>query len=116
MGKIVAIQEQLGVSPSGKWDGVTRGALVAYQAGGRGPWPMSPHGHPDAPTLMNLGYYDPLAEMPAAHRAYVLESGPKPGTFARDLAGAANQVPQWAWLVAGFGLLGLGIWAWKGKK
>ncbi len=111
---IVQAQEQLGVPRSGVWDASTRGAVVAYQAGGSGRWPMSPHGHPDVPTLLNLGYYDVFAEMPRAHREYVVGGGSKPGTFGRDLAGAANQVPRWGWIVAGVALIGLGVWAWKG--
>ncbi len=96
---IEAAQGRLGVPVTGVWDSTTDGAAVAYQAGGEGFLPMEPSAHIDPPTLINLGYYDPLAELPSEQRAYV-EGGARPGTVLRDLGTAVNQVPRWAWGVS----------------
>lgn len=77
-----------------------KAALVTFQQSGRGSLPMSPHGHPDANTLINQGVYDPVAHWPSSQTEF-LATGEKPGTFLRDLSGASNQVPRWAWFTAG---------------
>jgi hypothetical protein len=76
---------------------------------------MFPNGHPDPPTLINLGYYDPVEELPAAQRRYV-EGGDRPSTFFRDLGTASNQVPQWGWIALGAGLLLFGYWTYHQSK
>lgn len=111
-GPVDLVQRRLGVPVSNEWDPVTLGAMAAFQGGRPGGFPMSPHGHPDPATLINLGYYDPIAESSPKQRAY-LQGGEKPGTFGRDLAGAANQVPWWAWIAVGVGLMGLGYASWR---
>lgn len=52
------------------------------------------------------------------YQAYVLgQEEERPGTFMRDLSVAMNQVPRWAWIGVGLGLLGLGVYSWrKGRK
>lgn len=76
-----------------------RATLVAYQQKS-GKLPMSPHGHPDPNTLINMGKYDPMDHWPSSQVKY-LTNGDKASTFMRDLAGVNNQVPQWAWFVLG---------------
>ena len=76
-----------------------KAALVVYQQR-QGKLPMTPHGHPDPNTLINMGKYDPIDHWPSSQVQY-LTNGEKPGTFLRDLSGVNNQVPQWAWLVLG---------------
>jgi hypothetical protein len=112
LGTIDIVQKKLGVPVTNDWDAVTLGAMTAYQASKVGPLPMLPHGHPDPPTLINLGYYDPVDELPADQRRYV-EGGDKPGTFFRDLGTASNQVPQWAWIVMGIGLIAFGYYTYR---
>jgi len=109
-GNIEAVQRNLGVPSSGTWDALTSGALPSYQQVGRGALPMFPTGQPDPATLINLGYYDPLQDMPMRQRVY-LEGGERPGTFWRDLGVAGSQVPQWAWLAIGALALGLAYWS-----
>ncbi len=89
---VEAIQQRLGVPRSGHWDGVTRGALVAYQQSHG----LSPSGHPDPATLASLGYYRPDDLFTQKWVSY-LEGGDKPGTFGRDLKTSIDQVPRWAW-------------------
>ena len=72
--------------------------LVEFQQAQQGPYPMIPHGHPDANTLINMGQYDPIEHWPTAQRDFV-ETGEKSGTFFRDLGTVNNQIPQWTWLV-----------------
>jgi hypothetical protein len=115
IGSIDVVQKKLGVPGSQHWDPVTLGAMTAYQASKAGVYPMSPHGHPDPPTLVNLGYYDPIAELPEAQRDYV-EGGDKPTTFFRDLGSAANQVPQWAWVALGVSFVAIGVWTYRKAK
>jgi hypothetical protein len=107
-------QRNLGIPVSSHWDAATLGALAPYQASGRGPLKMFAVGHPDPATLINLGYYDPIEELPKDQRDF-LDGAAKPTTFWRDLATASNQVPMWAWIVLGVGLLGLGYVNWKNK-
>jgi hypothetical protein len=116
MSNLTAVQQRLGVPATAHWDGMTLGAIRAYQSGGRGVYPMQATGHPDPATLANLGYYDPLALMDPAQADWVTGKDSKPGTYLRDLAGATNQVPQWAWLATGALLLGLGWWGWHQSK
>lgn len=109
-GTLDILQQKLGVPPSGKWDPITMGALAAFQAGNKG---LMPTGHPDVPTLALLGYYDPVEQVPNRWGEYLEGAGKKPGTFARDLASASNQAPQWAWLAVGAVFLGVGFWTWR---
>ena len=111
-GPVDIVQRKLGVPVSDEWDAVTLGALTAYQASGAGPWPMYPNGHPDVPTLYNLGYYDPADYLTREQRRYI-EGGEKPGTFLRDLGTASGQVPRWAWIAVGVGFVLLGIYAYR---
>ncbi len=51
------------------------------------------------------------------YRAYMLgEAEERPGTFMRDVAGAMNQIPRWAWLVLGVGLVGAGVYSWRKRS
>ena len=81
--------------------------LVEFQRTGSG-MPMYPHGHPDPATMISMGLYDPTQHWPQDQLAY-LSGGPRPSTFRRDLQGASNQIPQWAWLAAGGVLVALGL-------
>jgi hypothetical protein len=77
---------------------------------------MYPTGEPDAATLINAGYYDPMDYMPRAWRNYV-QGGDAPGTFWRDLGVASNQIPQWVWLGIGVLFVGVGYYIHrKGKR
>jgi hypothetical protein len=77
------------------------------------------HGRPDPATLVKMGYYDPIAEMPASQAKYA-RGGDKPGTFFRDLQGVSNQVPWYVWTLAGVGTMGFAYYLYrrgaKGKK
>lgn len=115
LGSIDIVQKKLGVPASASWDPITLGAMTAYQASKAGVFPMSAHGHPDPPTLVNLGYYNPIEELPSGQRTY-LQTGEKPSTFFRDLGSAANQVPQWAWITLGVGFVALGVWTYRKAK
>jgi hypothetical protein len=115
-GPVDIVQRKLGVPVTDEWDAVTLGALTAYQSSGAGPWPMYPHGHPDPATLYNLGYYDPIEELTAEQRAYVEGRRDKPSTFFRDLGGASAQVPRWAWIAVGVGLIAVGIYTYRAAK
>jgi len=108
-GPVETVQQNLGVPVTGAWDAVTMGALAPYQQGADGPLSMFPSGQPDPATLINLGYYDPVEDMPRAQREY-LEGGARPTTFWRDLATASNQVPQWVWIALGAACVGLGYY------
>lgn len=83
--------------------------LVEYQRSGGGQLPMYPHGHPDPVTLINQGAYSP-DEMWTNDQFNYIHHGMKPSSFVRDLQGVSNQIPQWAWLVTGTLLLGLGVY------
>lgn len=74
--------------------------LVTFQASGKGQYPMLPHGHPDSNTLINKGDYDPKSHWPSSVNKF-LDTGDRPSSFFRDLAGVNNQVPRWAWFVLG---------------
>lgn len=74
--------------------------LVTFQGSGKGEYPMLPHGHPDPNTLINKGLYDPQEHWPNKVNAF-LDTGERPNSFFRDLAGVNNQVPRWAWFVLG---------------
>lgn len=107
MATVTDIQHTLGVPASGHWDATTHGALLAYQQSGRGKFPMSPSGHPDAATLANLGYYQPATDLfTDPWSAYLAGTGERPGHFARDLRTSIDQVPRWVWgtLAASFSL------------
>jgi hypothetical protein len=94
---------------------MTIGALAPFQDSGQGPLPMFPSGQPDPATLINLGYYDPLDDMPRAQLDY-LEGAERPGTFWRDLGVASNQVPQWVWIALGVVFLGLGYYTHRKRQ
>jgi disulfide bond formation protein DsbB len=85
--------------------------LVEFQRTGRG-MPMHPHGHPDPSTTISMGLYDPAQHWPQDQLAYI-SGGPRPSTFKRDLQGVSNQIPQWAWLVAGGAFIVLGIMSFR---
>lgn len=112
---VATMQKRLGVPPTGHWDAVSRGALLSYQ-GTKGTWPMSPSGHPDPPTLANLGQIDPVGSLDSAWHAYVTGTGSKPSSFGRDLAASSNQIPRWAWLTVGALFVGVGFWTWHRSK
>lgn len=105
LGDVDVLQKRLGVPVTNRWDAATRGALAAYQQSkGAGPLQVFPSGHPDPATLINLGYYDPLDHM-SHNQVEYLQGGEYPSSFGRDVAGAFNQVPRWAWLGLGAGFL-----------
>jgi hypothetical protein len=112
---IQRVQQRLGVHSSGQWDAVTDGALLAFQSAGHGQYPMDAHGHPDAATLANLGYYATGDIFPQPWVDY-LGGGAKPGTFVRDIETAIDQVPRWAWatVAVSFGLFA--YMSWRGDK
>jgi hypothetical protein len=90
--------------------------LIPYQAAGgahgkatNSPVQMIPHGKVDPPTLVNLGVYSLEDAFTAEQLAY-LKGGKKPGTFSRDFTTTSAQIPRWAWLLAGAGFLGLGVY------
>lgn len=89
-----------------------KAALVSFQQSNQGPFPMSPHGHPDSNTLINQGQYDPMELWPSSQVDF-LTQGEQPGTFLRDLRGIDNQVPRWAWFTAGGVFLLLGTLAYR---
>lgn len=82
--------------------------IVGYQRKGGG-LPMHPHGHPDPTTLINMGLYDPNEHWANSQSNYI-HGGQRPNTIMRDLQGVSNQIPQWAWLVAGTLFVGAGIY------
>lgn len=116
MGPIDIVQSKLGVPVTDNWDAATLGAITVYQASNAGTFPMTPTGHPDPPTLINLGYYNPLDLMKPSWASY-LEGGRKqPSSIGRDLAGASNIIPQPGWLALGALFLGLGAYAWYRRE
>ena len=74
--------------------------LVTFQNSGQGQYPMLPHGHPDSNTLINRGEYDLREHLPSSQVKF-LNTGERPNSFLRDIAGVNNQVPRWAWFVLG---------------
>lgn len=113
--RVEIVQARLGIPPTGRWDAVTDGAVLAYQRAGLGQAQMAPHGHTDAATMVNLGYYAPTEIFPGRWGDY-LAGGERPGTFGRDMSTAINQVPRWAWIgmTVTFGLFA--YLAWRGDK
>jgi hypothetical protein len=76
-------------------------------------------------TLMGLGVSDQATAQSLANAiasnappdvARYLQSGAPMGTALRDVATATNQVPRWAYAVAGLGLLYLGYRSYKQNK
>jgi hypothetical protein len=114
--QVTALQRRLGVAATGEWNDVTLGALAAYQGSGRGRHRMLAHGHPDAPTLVNLGYYEPSKFMPAAQSAHVLGLAERPSSLGRDLSALSNSIPRWIWITAGIAALGAAIYVHKQSK
>lgn len=104
---ITRVQQKLGVQQSGEWNNATAGAVLAFQQTGKGQFPMTPTGHPDPATLVNLGYYAPTDALTTPWADY-LAGGDKPGHFWRDLRTSIDQVPRWAWgtVAVAFGAFG----------
>lgn len=94
----------------------TTAELVDFQriASGKG-MTIHPHGHPDPTTMITLGVYNPEEHWTNAQRDYI-SGGSRPSTLGRDLQGVSNQIPQWAWLLAGGTLLALGYLSFRKKK
>jgi hypothetical protein len=116
MGPIDIIQGKLGVPITDSWDPATLGAITVYQASNAGVFPMTPTGHPDPPTLINLGYYDPFDRLKPSWADYLDGGRKQPTTIGRDLAGASNVIPQAGWLALGALFLGLGALAWYRRE
>lgn len=116
MSSIKSTQGRLGVPVTGEWDSTTEGAAVAYQGSGDGFLPMNASAHMDPPTLINLGYYNPLEELPEPLSEY-LAGGKTPSTLLRDVGTAVNQIPRWGWAVGcvGFCLLSYSSYT-RGRK
>ncbi len=114
-GRVEVVQSRLGVPLSGEWDAVTDGAVLAFQRSGMGAAPTSAHGHTDAATMINLGYYKAADIFPQRWAAYI-EGGERPSAFGRDLSTAANQVPRWAWIVMAGTFSMLAYVSWRGDK
>jgi len=113
--RVEMVQSRLGVPLSGEWDAVTDGAVLAYQRAGMGSSSTVAHGHNDAATMVNLGYYTPAEIFPARWASYI-EGGERPSAFGRDLSTAVNQVPRWAWMVMA-GTFGVFAYmSWRGEK
>ena len=115
LGSIDVVQRNLGIPVTNEWDAQTMAAVTIYQDSGRGPLATFPTGQPDPATLVNLGYYDPLEDMPARQREY-LEGGERPGTFLRDLGTASNQVPRWVWIAVGVLFLGMAYYTHRKRE
>lgn len=96
MSDLDRIQSELPIPASGKWDAPTEAALRTFQLS-RG---LPATGQPDPATLAALGIYDPAGHVSGRQKKH-LEGGPYPGRFGRDLVGAMNQIPMWAWLLIG---------------
>lgn len=109
---ITLVQQRLGVRQTGSWDKATDGAVLAFQQRKGQPYPMDPTGRPDGATLANLGYFSPGEVFPAKWDDY-LAGGEKPGTFARDLETALDQVPRWAWGVMAVAFGSFAYMAWR---
>lgn len=116
MSDIVALQAALGIPQTGEWDHATLGAMQAYQQAGGGVYPMTPHGHPDAATLANLGYYAPGSLFPSRWTEYLSSGAEHPSTFTRDIATSLNQVPRWAWATVAVTFAVMGYFAYRGDK
>jgi len=109
-------QRRLGVPVTGRWDAATTGAAAAYQQKPGGAHRMYPHGKVDPPTLVNLGYYDPVDILPRRLQAYAAGRGDRPSMFFRDLRGASNQVPRWAWGIATVAFGWVAYRAWRKRQ
>jgi hypothetical protein len=109
LGDVADLQATLGVPQTNEWDQSTLMALSTYQGRNQGELEMHVTGVPDPATLINLGYYDPLDELPRRHAQY-LAGTKKPSTIWRDMATLSNQVPQWIWIVAGAGMVAIGYY------
>lgn len=112
MDGVAEAQKKLGVPVTGQWDPVTTGAVVSFQQRqGAGPHPMSPHGHPDPPTLANVGYYEPLQVLSPKQRKAAM--GHPTSTFFRDVRSSLNQIPRWGWIA---GAVVFGFMAWRSAR
>ena len=115
MSDIKSAQGTLGVPVSGEWDAVTEGAVVAYQGSGDGFLPMDASAHVSPAALINIGYYNPLQELPSEQGDY-LRGGERPSTVVRDLSSALNQIPRWGWAVGCVGFSALAYSSYKSRK
>lgn len=115
LGDIADLQATLGVPQSNEWDRTTLAAISTYQGRNQGALRMHVTGTPDPATLINLGYYDPLKELPRKQAAFLAGEGAQPTTLWRDLATLSNQVPQWIWLLLGAGMVGIGYYVHRKK-
>jgi len=115
LGGIEDLQAALGVRQTSEWDQETLAAMSTYQGRNQGELQMHVTGTPDPATLINLGYYDPLSELPRRQAEFLSGDGPQPTTLWRDLATLSNQVPQWIWLLMGGGMLAVGYYVHRKK-
>jgi hypothetical protein len=115
LGSLDVVQRNLGIAQSGQWDAQTMASMTVFQDSGQGALAMYPTGQPDPATLINLGYYDPIEDMPRKQRDY-LEGGERPSTFLRDLGTASNQVPQWIWIALGVFFTGLAYYTYRKRQ
>lgn len=116
LGGVADIQAKLRVPQTDTWDPATRAAVAAYQGSGRGELDMHVTGLPDPATLINLGYYDPLDELPARQVDFLLGRTTEPSTIWRDTATMSNQVPQWIWIVFGGVFVGTGYYLYRRNR
>jgi hypothetical protein len=115
-GDLPQLQRRLGVSQTDRWDTATLQAIATYQGRSGQPLEMHVTGVPDPATLINLGYYDPVSELPRRQADYLAGNTEPPMTFWRDTATISNQVPQWIWIVAGAGMLGVGYYIYRKNR
>jgi hypothetical protein len=116
LGDISDIQAKLGVPKTNEWDRSTLAAISTYQGRQGGELEMHITGSPDPATLINLGYYNPVDELPRRYASFLEGSTDQPSTLGRDLATLSNQVPQWIWIVSGIGMLGVGYYIYRRNK
>lgn len=116
LGGILDVQATLGVPQTNTWDRATLAALSTYQGRQHGELAMHITGSPDPATLINLGYYDPIDELPRRHADFLAGRSDQPSTLGRDLATLSNQVPQWVWIVLGTGMFGVGYYIYRRNR
>jgi hypothetical protein len=116
LGSVSDVQGQLGVPNTNEWDAATLAALARFQGQDGGELKMHVTGVADPATLINLGYYDPMDELPRKQAQYLAGDRDQPTTFWRDTATLSNQVPQWIWIVAGVAMTGFGYWVYRRNK
>ena len=106
-GPLEDLRSKLGLPAGSSWEDITPAAMLALQKAG-GVQPMVPSGRFDPSVALNTGYYRLEGVLTSDQAAYVAGSGAKPGTIMRDITASSAQVPRWAWLLIGFGLMGVG--------